>query len=44
MRLSDGFDAQNASNIIWAAATIALEDARVINASGTELALIESER
>jgi hypothetical protein len=32
MRLSDGFDAQAASNIIWAAATVALEDARVINA------------
>ena len=32
IRLSDGFDAQNASNAIWAAATMALEDARVINA------------
>ena len=32
MRLSGGFDAQGASNIIWAAATVALEDARVINA------------
>ena len=32
MRLSDGFDAQGASNAIWAAATMALEDARVINA------------
>jgi hypothetical protein len=31
MRLSDRFDAQAASNIIWAAATMALEDARVIN-------------
>jgi len=30
MRLSDGFDAQAASNIIWAAATMVLEDARVI--------------
>ena len=32
MRLSDGFDAQAASNIIWAAATMALEDAHVVNA------------
>jgi hypothetical protein len=32
MRLSDRFDAQAASNIIWAAATVALEDARVIAA------------
>ena len=32
MRLSDRFDAQNASNIIWAAATVALEDAHVVNA------------
>ena len=32
MRLSDGFEAQGASNVIWAAATIALEDARVVNA------------
>jgi hypothetical protein len=32
VRLSDGFDAQNASNAIWAAATVALEDARVVNA------------
>jgi hypothetical protein len=32
MRLSVRFDAQAASNIIWAAATMALEDARVINA------------
>jgi tellurite resistance protein len=31
MRLSGGFDAQAASNIIWAAATVSLEDARVIN-------------
>jgi hypothetical protein len=32
MRLSDRFEAQHASNVIWAAATMALEDARVINA------------
>ena len=32
VRLSDGFEAQGASNAIWAAATMALEDARVINA------------
>ena len=32
MRLSDGFDAQNASNAIWAAATLALEDERVVAA------------
>jgi hypothetical protein len=32
MRLSDGFEAQGASNAIWAAATIALEDARVVAA------------
>jgi hypothetical protein len=32
MRLSDRFDAQAASNIIWAAATVALEDARVVAA------------
>jgi hypothetical protein len=32
MRLSDGFEAQGASNAIWAAATIALEDARVVDA------------
>ena len=32
MRLSDGFEAQGASNVIWAAATVALEDARVVNA------------
>ena len=31
MRLSDGFEAQGATNAIWAAATMALEDARVIN-------------
>ena len=31
MLLSDGFEAQGASNAIWAAATMALEDARVIN-------------
>jgi tellurite resistance protein len=31
VRLSDGFEAQGASNTIWAAATVALEDARVIN-------------
>jgi hypothetical protein len=37
IRLSDGFDAQNASNVIWAAATLALEDARVINALGKSL-------
>ena len=34
VRLSDGFDAQNASNIIWAAATVALEDAHVVNHLG----------
>jgi hypothetical protein len=32
MQLSDGFEAQGASNAIWAAATVALEDARVITA------------
>jgi hypothetical protein len=32
MRLSDRFEAQHASNIIWAAATVALEDARVVDA------------
>ena len=32
IRLSDGFEAQGASNAIWAAATMALEDARVITA------------
>jgi hypothetical protein len=32
MRLSDGFEAQEAANAIWAAATVALEDARVVNA------------
>jgi tellurite resistance protein len=32
LRLSDGFDAQNASNAIWAAATLDLEDAHVVNA------------
>jgi tellurite resistance protein len=32
MRLSDGFDAQAASNIIWAAASLDLENDRVINA------------
>jgi hypothetical protein len=32
MRLSDGFEAQGASNAIWAAATMALEDAHVVNA------------
>jgi hypothetical protein len=32
MRLSDRFDAQGAANAIWAAATMALEDAHVINA------------
>jgi hypothetical protein len=32
MRLSDRFDARAASNIIWAAATVALEDAHVVNA------------
>ena len=32
MRLSGGFDAQAASNIIWAAATMALEDAHVVDA------------
>jgi hypothetical protein len=32
MRLSDRFEAQHASNIIWAAATMALEDARVVDA------------
>jgi hypothetical protein len=31
MRLSNGFDAQNASNAIWAAATMALEDKRVVD-------------
>ena len=37
MRLSDRFDAQNASNAIWAAATLALEDARVVNDFGKSL-------
>jgi hypothetical protein len=32
VRLSDGFEAQNASNAIWAAATMALEDKRVVAA------------
>jgi hypothetical protein len=32
MRLSDGFESQGASNAIWAAATMALEDAHVVNA------------
>jgi tellurite resistance protein len=32
MRLSDRFEAQHASNAIWAAATVALEDARVVDA------------
>jgi hypothetical protein len=32
VRLLDGFDAQNASNAIWATATVALEDAHVVNA------------
>jgi hypothetical protein len=32
MRLSDGFEAQEASNAIWAAATVALDDAHVVNA------------
>ena len=32
VRLSDRFDAQAASNIIWAAATVALKDARVVYA------------
>jgi hypothetical protein len=32
MRLSGGFEAQHASNAIWAAATMALEDARVVDA------------
>jgi len=31
MRLSDGFEAQGATNAIWAAATVGLEDERVIN-------------
>jgi hypothetical protein len=30
MRLASGFEAQHASNAIWAAATVALEDTRVI--------------
>jgi hypothetical protein len=32
MRLSDTFEAQHASNAIWAAATMALEDKRVVDA------------
>jgi hypothetical protein len=32
VRLSDRFDAQAASNVIWAAATVALKDAHVVNA------------
>jgi hypothetical protein len=32
MRLSDGFEAQEAANAIWAAATLDLENDRVINA------------
>jgi tellurite resistance protein len=32
MRLSDGFEAQHASNAIWAVATLALEDERVVAA------------
>jgi hypothetical protein len=32
MRLSNGFDAQGAANAIWAAATMALEDKRVVDA------------
>ena len=32
VRLSDRFEAQGASNAIWAAATVALEDAHVVNA------------
>ena len=32
MRLSDGFDAQNAANAIWAAATLDLENDHVVNA------------